>query len=518
MKILDTRNKKSGGFSRRVLLKGGAALAALTTVAAGASFAQAAPKQGGTLRISQTADIQPGNILAGRGGNNAFRHNVFDTLTVLDATTGQPRAVLATEWESSNDNKTFVVRIRDDVTFHSGRPMTAEDVVYTFEQIKVPENSSQMRPLVSEWTSMTATGPHEVTITSDKAIAPRVFDVFQLATIVDKETFAGLKDASTVVGTGPFKFESWVPGATVRLVANESYWGGRPYLDAIELNVINDPTALANSIRGRADLVLELTPRDQIMFQGDASVELFSGPGGAFHPMGIDVTKPPFDNKSLRQAFGFAIDRERILDQVFSGQGEVSNLWWRSNEPGTTEELRNHYSYDPDRARALIAEAGAEGVDVPIKVIGFGSTPAVYEIIQNNLREVGLNPVGEVLETAAFDQGQTAGELGPVFVQIHGLQGFSAATLVDAFPALRPNNPSKFDPPRYRELKDALQAAQGEQAYAAALQELATFMLDEAFSHVVIKTVPLHAKLPGVMDLDFDNVGYLHLGKAWIDA
>ena len=203
------------------------------------------------------------------------------------------------------------------------------------------------------------------------------------------------------------------------------------------------------------------------------------------------------ESRELRQAIGFAIDRQRILDQLFDGVGNGSALWWSENQPGTTEEPTNRYSYDPDKARELIAAAGAEGAEIDITVIGLQPVPALYEIVQNNLREVGLTPVGNVVETAAFDQGRTAGDLGPTFMQIHGLQGFSAATLVDTLPALRDGNPSRFDPPRYRELKNALQAAQDEDAYAAALQELAGFMLDEAFSHIIVHTNRLDAHRGG---------------------
>ena len=273
---------------------------------------------------------------------------------------------------------------------------------------------------------------------------------------------------------------------------------------------------MANAMRGRVDLALEVSPRDSMMFQGDPNVELFQGNGGVIYPFGIDVTAAPFDRKELRQAIGFAIDRERIIDQVFNGIGNGSPLWWRSNEPGTTEHLLTRYKYDPERAKELIAAAGAEGVEVPIRVIGLGSVPSIFEVVQNNLRAVGLNPVGEVLEVAAFDAGQTSGELGAAFMQIHGLQGFSAATLSDAFPALRPGNPSKFDPPEYRALKDAAQAASTPEAYAAAVTELAEFMLEEAFSHVLVHSPPLHARTPRLQDLLFDNVGYLFLDKAWL--
>lgn len=503
----------SGGpaLTRRHLLGGAAALAGLATLGVPGALAQGG---GGTLRIAQGADAQPKNILAGRAGNNSWRHQVFDALTVLDSETGEPTPVLATDWESSEDGLTFKIRIRDGVTFHSGRPLTAEDVVFTLEQVKVPENASQMAPLVRAYTTITASAPNEVTITSQTPVAPRIFDVLQLAVILDKDTFAGLADGSQVIGTGPFKWVEWVPGASLRLERNDAYWGETPVaLDGVEISIITDSTAMANAMRGRVDLVLGMTPRDAVLFRGNANVELIEAPGAQIFPLGLNVTAAPLDSKELRQAIGFAIDRQRIIDQVFNGVGTPSSLWWRSNEPGTTEEMVNHYHYDPDRARELIAAAGAEGAEINISVIGLAPVPAIYEIVQNNLREVGLSPVGNVLETAAFDQGQTAGDLGQAFQQIHGLQGFSAATLVDALPALRDTNPSKFAPERYRQLKDALQSAQGD-AYAPALAELGEFMLDEAFSHILLHTPPLHAKAPALTGAVWDNVGFLHLHAA----
>lgn len=500
---------------RRSFLAGTAGLAAGWSLGLGGAIAQEAPTEGGVLRLAQTADAQPRNILGSTAGNLSWRHQVFDSLAVLDDVTGRPVPVLATEWAFEDEGRTIVLQLRDDVRFHTGRPFTADDVVFTIEQVRVPANASQMAAIANTLTSIEATGSHEVTIRSDQPIAARIFDLFQLALIVDQETFAGLADGSEVVGTGPFKWVEWVPGASLVLEKNADYWmPGRPYLDGIEISVISDATAHANAIRGRVDFAMGITPRDGIAFRNDPGYELFES-GGTIYPLGIDVTRAPFDNKALRQAIGYAIDRERIIAQVFSGVGDPSCLWWRGNEPGTTDELRSHYHYDPDRARALIAEAGAEGVDVPINIIGIPSVQAVFEIVQNNLREVGLNPRGATTDTAAFDQMQSAGDLGPVFQQVHALQGFSAATLVDALPALRDTNPSKFVPPRYRELKDALQAAD-EDTYPAALQDLAAFMLDEAFSHILLHTRALHIRTPSANGIAFTNVGFVLLSDAWL--
>lgn len=501
---------------RRHFLAGSAALVTALAFATRGAFAQGEPTPGGILRLAQSSDAQPRNALASRAGNNQWRHQVFDCLTVLDSETGQPVPQLATSWEARDGGETMVFTLRDGVKFHTGRAFTAEDAVFTLEQIKVPENASQMAPIVNKFTSIEATGPLELTITADRSIETQIFDVLQLAVIVDKDTFAGLADGSQVVGTGPFKWVQWTPGASLTLEKNQDYWlEGRPYLDGIDISIITDPTALASSIRGRVDVAFEITPRDLVMFRNDPSIDVFEAAGGNIYPLGINVMAAPFDNKALRQAIGYAIDRQRIIDQVLNGVGDTSCLWWRSNVPGTTPEMVNHYSYDPDKARQLIAEAGAEGVTVPINVIAVPTVQAIYEIVQNNLREVGLNPQGNIMETAAFDQAQTAGDLGAVFQQIHGLQGFSAATIVDALPALRDTNPSKFTPPRYRELKDNLQAATADSA-PAALAELAEFMLDEAFSHIMVHSRAPNVKTKMVHGIVFTNVGFVMMSDAWI--
>ena len=90
-----------------------------------------------------------------------------------------------------------------------------------------------------------------MTITSDSPIAPRVFDLFQLAVIVDSETFFGLADGSEVIGTGLFRWTEWVPGASLTLEKNADYWGEGPYLDGIEISILTNSTALANALRGR---------------------------------------------------------------------------------------------------------------------------------------------------------------------------------------------------------------------------------------------------------------------------
>jgi peptide/nickel transport system substrate-binding protein len=475
----------------------------------------AEPASGGAMTIASGADAQPAFAMASRAGNYPWRRQVFDTLIVLDPETSEPNPLLATGWEFNDDATKVVLALRDDVTFHTGRAMTAADVVFSLEQAKLPENAVQTGGIIADAT-IEATGGHEVTITAPTSIA-NIFDVLELVVIVDQDTVAGLQDGTQVVGTGPFTWEKWEPGASLTLARYGDYWGGPAKLDSIEVVIITDSTAQVSALTsGRAQMATGLSNTDATTAaSGNDNLALIETPGETWFPLGMDVTLPPFDDPVVRQAVGYAIDRERIVLQVFEGIGGTSDLWWKTNEPGMTDDLAHRYTYDPDRARQMLEDAGAVGAKIEFSTLNIPIAQSVFEIVQNNLSEVGLSVTPNVMETAIFDEQQAAGELGQIFLQIHGLQGFSPATLVDAFPALRDGNPSKFDPAEYRQLRDDLQAATLDEEEAK-LVELTNYMLDEAFSHAIARTITFVVQSDAVQGVDYTNIGFWGLHEATV--
>jgi len=223
----------------------------------------------------------------------------------------------------------------------------------------------------------------------------------------------------------------------------------------------------------------------------------------------MDVTAEPFDDPRVRQAVGYAIDRERILEQVFQGQGEATDLWWSPDEAGYSEELATTYTYDPERARQLIEEAGATGAEVPMAVPAIPAPQGIGEIIQFNLEEIGLRPTPAVLDVAQFDSRQVAGDLGQSFNLLHGLVGFSAPTLLDAMPSLRAGNPSNFDTPEYQTLRQAVQEAGDDDERAAAVADLSQYLLDQAFSQVLVQSPNLFVTSDEVQGLEANVLGGL---------
>ncbi|MER7243373.1 ABC transporter substrate-binding protein [Kribbella sp. NPDC000426] len=471
------------------------------------------PVDGGILTIAQSSDIQPNNVLAGRLGNSSWASNVFETLTRYDGD-GTPQPLLAKEWKVAADKLSIEITLRDDVTFQSGRKLTADDVKYSFEQVL--KSSSQVTPIAKKFKSIDVTGPTALTIHFTKPV-PNIFDFFEYSYILDKESAKGLADGSKVIGTGPFLFKSWSPGSQVQLVRNDKYWGGKPHLDGITIAVITDSTAMLNAVRGnRSQLAIGMNPVD---IQSMASNSAFTvvNTTGSVYPLGLNIDQPPFDKKEVRQAVNYAIDRARIAKQIFGAAGVATDLFWDPSLPGYPKDLAQRYTYDPAKAKQMLTAAGAEGAAVPITVISLPQNMSVAEIVRRNLEEVGLKPTIEPQETQSFGENQIAGKLGTAFMPLHGLNGLGAITLMDTLPSLRKGNSSRFWTDEYAALRNKVTAADSDAAYQDALHKLSEYILDQAFTSAVVQAQGQNVVAKNAHDLNWSTRSYLDAKSAYLD-
>ena len=162
---------------------------------------------------------------------------------------------------------------------------------------------------------------------------PNVFDYFQVLHIMDKETASAPDSNTKAVGTGPFKFVEWVQGQYLRFEKNPNYWqSGRPYLDAVQVNVKADiQTMTAELEAGAADLIVLPSWRDFVRLKSDPKYQAIVTPmPGYFYMFQPNVTFKPLDDKRVRQALNYAIDRKRIIDSVILGEGTTMATPWRS--------------------------------------------------------------------------------------------------------------------------------------------------------------------------------------------
>jgi len=512
-------------LSRRALLGAGVAAGGLWIAGSSAGPASAAlaarpTSRTGTrttaaasdLRISVPTDIQPPGILRFTPGNQPIRRTVYDVL-VDRAPDGAYRPSLAAEWEWDEDGTVLVITLRDDVTFHSGRPFGADDIVFLVEQALAEGSGAQVAALLRRG-ALRKSGDHELTVDFEAPFASYL-DAFAALPVVDSETYDTIANGEQLVGTGPFTFQSWAPGSGFEMQRNESYWGGDVAFDQLSFQVITEPQAVLAAMRsGDLDLTAGMIARDAATLES-SGFTLIPSPGFDFY-VGANTAVPPLDDVRVRQAIAFALDRDRIVDQVFSGLAEATSIPWSNDTPGVTPDMVGRYSYDLERARSLIEEAGAMGAEIVITPSPQEPTyGAVAEIVQFGLSEIGLNPRPATVDAAEFPTLMQGGDFPGLWVAVVGLTSLGpTTTLLAANPLQAEANTHNHTPPEYQELVAGVVDAESEEDTATAVAGLTEYLLEQAFHNSVVQSSSLTVAVAGMQGIELDSTLSLVLTKA----
>jgi peptide/nickel transport system substrate-binding protein len=234
--------------------------------------------------------------------------------------------------------------------------------------------------------------------------------------------------------------------------------------------------------------------------------------------VGSNVKLPPLNKAEVRQGIAWAVDRDRILNQVLAGIGQTSSLPWSPTSPASDKAKANTYHRDIGKAKQLIAQAGASGA--PVSVVynsGLPTNQSIAEIVQFNLKEAGLTAKLVPLQAPDFFGKLSGGGLPGLFVNVHGFGQLDPATLVKgAFPFNADKNASNFDSAEYRRLAEQLwttpEGAQADAAYARTND----FLLEQQFvSDLVVSshTFTISTKLK---NLDYNMYDYIDLDDAYL--
>lgn len=385
--------------TRRSLLAGTAALGATLALPRGTA-AQAAPRRGGTFRMSvdqAAARLNP--LLTRVNPEYLLAELLYSGLTRL-STDMTPEPDLAESWSASDDLATWTFVLRDGVTFHDGAPCTSADVVASFEAMLDPATASPARNNIGPIARVAADGPRRVvfTLRSPYADLP-VMLAYTNARIVPASLAKGdaLKRLDReAVGTGPFRLVSYEPERLVVVARNPAYYDrARPYLDRIEIIVYPDPTAESSAlISGDTDQMMLALPTEYARLQRASGVRVLRTPSGQFCNLNFGCDTPPFNDMRVRQALALAVDRPAMVDFVVEGYGT----------PGNDTPLNSAYLYwrdiplkrpDIAQAKRLLAEAGhANGLKATLVA---SDRPAVRTQFAVALREMA-RPAGFELE------------------------------------------------------------------------------------------------------------------------
>ena len=316
--------------------------------------------------------------------------NVFEGLTRFGPD-GAVLPALAESWEIAPDGLSWVFNLREGVSFHDGLPFTAEDVVFSFDRAMAEDSTNAQKQLFDGINEVTAIDDTTVEIGLD---APKGSLLFNLAwgDAVIVSPASAETNKSNPVGTGPFRFSNWVQGDRIELVRNEDYWGAKPALEKVTFKFISDPTAaFAAMMAGDLDAFPNYpAPENLAQFEADPRFSVIVGSTEGETILAMNNARPPFDDIRVRRAIAHAIDRQAIIDGAMFGYGTPIGSHFAPHSPAY-EDLTAESAYDPELAKALLAEAGyPEGFSTTLTLPPPSYARRGGEIVASQLRAVGI--------------------------------------------------------------------------------------------------------------------------------
>jgi peptide/nickel transport system substrate-binding protein len=405
--------------------------------------------------------------------------NIFDNLVTRN-NDGEIVPQIATQWENRSDTE-IVFTIRDDVTFHDGQKLTAEDVAFSVNRITSKEFGSPQLGQFNKIVSAEVTGENEVTLKTDGTYPVLLAQLVKLS-IVPKHVVESVGDDAfnaSPVGSGPYKFGAWQRGVAVRLDRNDAYWGEKGEFLSAEFRAVPDAsTRVANLQTGQTDIAVTLDSDQAAQVEGTGTAKPVVALTERVAYLKLNPTRAPLDDKRVRQAIAQAIDKEGIVEGLLGGYDEPVAQMATPVHFGYVEGVEG-YPYDLEAARKLVEEAGAAG-----QRISFATSPVfdqrIVEALTQMINETGLVAEIELTDMAAYLQRvQSAPEAQPYLA----FGRWSCACQdVDGvlFPLLHSSSSwSAISDPRIDGLLETARATLDESARMDAYKEVSTFVTQE---------------------------------------
>ncbi len=268
---------------------------------------------------------------------------------------------LATEWSTSEDGMTWTFKLRPDVKWHDGEAFTSEDVKYTYELVLDPATKSIRRQNFMIIEEIDASDPLTVVFHLNEPHGPFLDKMTQIPIMAEHHTPSVGLDSYNMnpLGTGPFVFKEWVPDDHVTLEANPNYWGGKPAINTLVFKPIPEPAVRAMALsKGEIDYASGLTAEDFANLEKSDKVEAFSIPQLRFAYLGQNNRYWLFQDKKVRQAMAYAVDKQTIIDDVLKGAARPAvGSYAAINEAWHNPNVKA-FDHNPDLAKQLLAEAG----------------------------------------------------------------------------------------------------------------------------------------------------------------
>lgn len=340
----------------------------------------------------------------------AVAGNIFDTLVSFKESASTPAPALAKSWTISDDGLTYTFKLREGITFHDGSPCTAEDVKFTIEAIKNPDNASPSKEFFAPVVSVDVVDDLTVKFTLSKPYGPLLLAIGSPSAGILPSDLVAEEGMDTFdrhpVGTGAFSFVEWLPDERIVLKANPKYYLGVPKVDTVVFRPIPKPEVMAAEIEsGGIDIAHRLLPQDVKRLGSSDRVSVMTIPGLGNSYLGFGSNLAPFSDLRFRKAVYQAVPFDAAIAGIWKGVGERSYSWIPSGVfPEDSAYMKDHaLPYSPDNARALFDELKKDGIikdgfEFPIYTSQNPFRVKLATAVATELRKYGIKAKVESLE------------------------------------------------------------------------------------------------------------------------
>lgn len=411
------------------------------------------PVSGGTGRIlilSEPRSLDPANAGNLWGGAPIVGNALYGQLMIDNPTTGDIEYRIAESFTTDDGGTSFTLKLRDGIAFSDGSPLTADDVKATWDHAKDPATASNDGPQVSSIKTVDVVDPTTVKITLVSPIPTFANSVIQtgLNWVTSAKAIASGPEGmdKNPIGAGPYTLEKFARQDVIELKRNASYYDdGKPYLDALEVRVVQDPEQRFNTMStGGADLSLEgqALNIDRLKTAGLQTEVLDWGGGSNF---AMNTTKAPFDDVRARQAFADAIDLKQIDDALNQGTGTVPTTLFPKSSPFYEDVPLT--TKDPTKAQRLLDELAADGKPLSFTLSVFPGTGAAlgnsiqtqlstFKNVEVKIKTIDIAAYGQTMATKDYDMITNSVTFGVepeprLWAGLHGSSGGNYTGLAD---------------------------------------------------------------------------------------
>ena len=357
-----------------------------------------------TLVIGATAQPQVLDMTINNGAAipQALLYNVYETLVEIDSD-GNIVPGLAKSWTISEDRLTYTFELNDQARFPSGTPVDASAVMKSFENIRSGSKiNPTLRTEMAVISKITAISDYTLEVKLTRPSNMWLYNIAQHAgIIIDPAKIGDISTSSA--GSGPYQIKAWNPGESVILERRDDYWGEKPHFSKVEFRYFSDPSAEnAAMLSGDIDIISTVAaPQALQSFTDSSRFTIYEGTTTMEIMLVFNHATAALKNLKVRQAINYAIDRKALVDTIWAGKGMLIGSMVPPSDPWY-EDLSNTYSYDPDRARALLAEAGyADGLELRLRVPTLPYATEGARFVASYLEKVGIKVTLDELEFPA---------------------------------------------------------------------------------------------------------------------